>query len=85
VHNRGRKAKATTILYPMKIDEIRALHDYTFDVQRKNRDVIFGHWLSLDPHLGKDAIKKFERAVAADAGFIGFGIIGAGRERLSCK
>lgn len=67
---------ATTVLYPMNVDEIRTLHDYTFEVQRKNRDVIFGHWLSFDPRLGKEAIKEFERAVAADAGFIGFGVIG---------
>ncbi len=56
---------ATTVLYPMSLDQIRALHDYTFDVQRKNEDVIFGHWLSLDPRLGKDAIREFERAVSA--------------------
>jgi predicted TIM-barrel fold metal-dependent hydrolase len=67
---------ATPVLYPMEMGQIRALHDYTFDVQRKNKDAIFGHWLSLDPRLGEDAIKEYERAVAANAGFIGFGIIG---------
>jgi predicted TIM-barrel fold metal-dependent hydrolase len=67
---------ATTVLNPMGMDEIRALHDYTFDVQRQHKDVIFGHWLSLDPRLGRDAIREYERAVAANAGFIGFGIIG---------
>jgi hypothetical protein len=67
---------ATTVLYPMNIDEIRAAHDYTFEVQRKHSDVIFGHWLSLNPRLGKEAIKEYERAVGAKAGFIGFGIIG---------
>lgn len=67
---------AIPVLYPMNIEQIRELHDYTFDVQRKNKDVIFGHWLSLDPKLGRDAIKEYERAVAANAGFIGFGVIG---------
>jgi uncharacterized protein len=67
---------ATTILYTMRLDEIQSLHDYAFAVQRKHSDVIFGHWLSLDPRLGKDAIKEYERAVAARAGLIGFGIIG---------
>jgi predicted TIM-barrel fold metal-dependent hydrolase len=67
---------AITVLYDMDIEKIRALHDYTFDVQRKNRDVIFGHWLSLDPRLGKAALQEYERSVAANAGFIGFGIIG---------
>jgi hypothetical protein len=37
---------ATTVLYPMEMDQIRATHDYTFDVQRKNKDVIFGHWVA---------------------------------------
>jgi uncharacterized protein len=67
---------ATTVLYPMDMDKIREDHDYTFEVQRKNPDAIFGHWLSFDPRLGKKAIKEYERAVAAKAGFIGFGIIG---------
>jgi uncharacterized protein len=67
---------ATTVLYPMDMDKIREDHDYTFEVQRKNPDAIFGHWLSFDPRLGKEAIKEYERAVAAKAGFIGFGIIG---------
>jgi uncharacterized protein len=67
---------AITAIYDMTIDEIRVLHDYAFAVQKKNADAIFGHWLSLDPRLGKEAIKEFERAVAANAGFVGFGIIG---------
>ena len=67
---------ATTVLYEMDLETIQALHDYTFDVQRANSDVIFGHWLSLDPRLGKAALKEYERAVTAKAGFIGFGIIG---------
>ena len=67
---------ATTVLYAMDIEEVQKLHDYTFEVQRKHSDVIFGHWLSLDPRLGKAGIKEYERAVAAQAGFIGFGIIG---------
>ena len=58
------------------LDAIKEIHDYTFDVQRKNSDVIFGHWLSFDPRIGKDGIKEYERAIAADAGFIGFGVIG---------
>ena len=58
------------------VDDIRAIHDYAFDVQRRHRDAIFGHWLSFDPRIGRDGIREFERAVAADAGFVGFGIIG---------
>ncbi|MCW5693304.1 MAG: amidohydrolase [Pseudolabrys sp.] len=73
---------ATTVLYPMTMDQIRAEHDYTFEIQRANSDVIFGHWLSLNPRLGKDALREYERAVAAKAGFIGFGIIGQIKDGL---
>ncbi len=73
---------ATTLLQPMNIEQIREVHDYTFEVQRANKDVIFGHWLTLDPRLGKDAIREFERAVAAKAGFVGFGIIGQVKDGL---
>ena len=67
---------AITVLFDMNMEQIRAIHDYSFEVQRRHPDVIFGHWLSLDPRLGKEAIREFERARAANAGFIGFGIIG---------
>ena len=67
---------ATTVLSPMGIEEIRALHDYTFEVQRQHSDVIFGHWLSFDPRLGAAALEEYGRALAAKAGLIGFGVIG---------
>jgi len=57
-------------------DEIRAIHDYAFAVQRRHPDVIFGHWLTLDPRVGKKGIAEFERARTAAAGFVGFGIVG---------
>lgn len=72
---------ALTAFDPMSIDEIRAFHDYTFEVQRKHADVIFGHWLSFDPTIGKEGLREYERAVAAKAGFIGFGVIGQARHR----
>ena len=71
---------ATTILHPHSIDEIRALHDYTFEQQRRHPDVIFGHWLSLDPRLGKQAVAEFERCISQNAGFIGFAIVGQTRD-----
>ena len=67
---------ARPILFPMSMDEIRAAHDYTFEVQRKYPDVIFGHWLPLDPRLGRDALKEFERARTANAWFFGFAVVG---------
>ena len=61
------------------LDEIRAIHDYAFAVARDHRDVIFGHWLSFNPEIGGEGIREFERALAADAGFVGFGIVGQTR------
>jgi len=70
---------ALTAFSPMSIEEIRTFHDYTYEVARKNSDVIFGHWLSFDPRIGRAGVDEFERSVAANAGFIGFGIIGQAR------
>ena len=72
---------ALTAVEPMSIEQIRTFHDYTFEVQRKHSDVIFGHWLSFDPTIGKEGLKEYERAVAANAGLIGFGVIGQARHR----
>ena len=76
---------ALTAFHPMSIDEIRTFHDYTFEVQRKHSDVIFGHWLSFDPTIGSEGLKEYERAVAAKAGFIGFGVIGQARHRRAAS
>ena len=67
---------AFTAFSPTPLEEIQALNDYTFEVQRRHPDVIFGHWLTFDPRIGAAGIKEYERCVAAKAGFIGFGIIG---------
>lgn len=67
---------AVTALEDLDWDEIRALHDYAFEVQRAHPDVIYGHWLSLDPAHAKEAVAEFHRARAANAGFVGFAIVG---------
>ena len=33
----------------LPIEQMREYHDYAFDMARKNRDVIFGHWLMFEP------------------------------------
>jgi len=48
---------ALTAFSPMSIDEIRTFHDYTYEVARKNPDVIFGHWLSFDPRIGRAGVE----------------------------
>jgi len=60
----------------MNIDEIREVHDYAFSVQRRHPDVIFGHWLTYNPLIGREGIRELERAMAAKAGFVGIAVIG---------
>ena len=61
----------------LPIDEIRAYHDYAFDVTRRNRDVIFGHWLLFDPRRTEESLNEYRRAKDADVGFIGFSVSGS--------
>lgn len=74
---------ALTAFEDMDWDRIRELHDYTFDIARANRDVIFGHWLCLDPRQPKESVAEFHRARDAGAGFIGFAIVGQTPLRLA--
>ena len=60
----------------LPIEEIRAHHDYAFDFQRKHPDVVFGHWLQFDPRRALEAIREFDRALRADAGFVGLCVNG---------
>jgi len=60
----------------LPIDEIREHHDYAFDVQRNNPDVIFGHWLQFDPRRALESIREFDRARSQNAGFIGLAVNG---------
>jgi predicted TIM-barrel fold metal-dependent hydrolase len=60
----------------LPIEEIREHHDYAFAVQRANPDVIFGHWLQFDPNRSLEAVREFDRALAANAGFIGLCVNG---------
>jgi len=62
----------------LPIPEMREYHDYAFDVQRRHPDVIFGHWIILDPRKGQEAVKELERAIAAGPGFVGLAISGQG-------
>jgi hypothetical protein len=60
----------------LPVDEIREHHDYAFDYQRRNSDVVFGHWLQFDPRRGLEAVREFDRALSANAGFIGLSVNG---------
>lgn len=58
------------------IEEIKKLHDYAFDVAKRNRDVVFGHWLQFDGTRWEFARSEFLRGREADVGFVGFAIGG---------
>ena len=55
----------------MSLEELRPYHDYALEVQAKYPDVIFGHWLQIDPRLGKAGADEFRRCAAASKGFVG--------------
>ena len=78
-----RKYKARVILHlyitnKMPIEKVREYNDYTFDFARKNRDVVFGHWLNLDPRRKAEGLEEFRRGLDADAGFVGMAMAGHG-------
>jgi uncharacterized protein len=54
----------------LPIDEMREHHDHAFALQRANTDVIFGHWLQFQPQRALESIREFDRAMAANGGFI---------------
>jgi predicted TIM-barrel fold metal-dependent hydrolase len=53
----------------LPVEEVRALHDYAFDVQARYADVIVGQWLQFDPRRQPDPLREFERCLAKGAGF----------------
>src|SRR5215470_2343760 len=55
-------------------EEMQALHDYAFEVERENRDVILGHWIHIDPRSGEAGVKELRRCIDNRIGFIGFGV-----------
>jgi len=60
----------------LPMEQMRDYHDYAFDMARRNRDVIFGHWLMFEPQRREESLEEFRRARDADAGFVGFAVSG---------
>jgi uncharacterized protein len=60
----------------LPIGEMREHHDYAFDYQRKNPDVVFGHWLQFEPHRALESIREFDRSLAANGGYIALSVNG---------
>ncbi len=63
---------------PAPIDEISALHDYAFETQTQHADVIVGHWLHIDPRLGRGAVNELTRCLGRKPGVVGLAVSGAG-------
>ena len=59
----------------LPLHEMRAYHDYVFDVQEQHGDVMFGQWLQFNPRLhGTAAVQEFRRCIDKKAGFVGLNI-----------
>lgn len=63
---------------PAPLEEVAALHDYAFEVQRRHPDVILGNWLHIDPRMGPDAVAEFRRCLDRGGGLVGLAVPGAG-------
>lgn len=61
----------------LPIAEAREFHDYALETQRRFPDVIFGHWLQIDPRTGGEGLAELKRCIQARVGFIGLAIAGA--------
>jgi predicted TIM-barrel fold metal-dependent hydrolase len=62
------------------IQEIKPLHDYSFDMQRKYPDAILGNWFHIDPmfHGKQEGLAELRRCVDSKAGFVGLAVNGSG-------
>jgi predicted TIM-barrel fold metal-dependent hydrolase len=61
----------------LSLEEMMPYHDYVFDVQAKNRDVMFGQWMQFDPRRhGIKAVNEFQRCVEKRVGFVGLCVNG---------
>ena len=62
----------------LPLDEVRTYHDYALEIRERFPDVILGHWLQVDPRLGRDGADEVRRCMAASKGFVGTCISAAG-------
>jgi hypothetical protein len=53
-------------------DEIRATNDYAADFTRKNRDIVYGNWIAINPAMKEFWLKEAKRLMSGNAGFVGF-------------
>ncbi|WP_322013866.1 amidohydrolase family protein [Paraburkholderia sp. J12] len=60
------------------LSELRELHDYAFEVQRRYPEAILGHWVHTDPSLGEAALDELVRCIELAPRFIGLAVNGSG-------
>jgi len=56
------------------LEEMQALHDYAFEVERAHADVILGHWIHVDPARVPDGLQELRRCIDRCRGFLGFAV-----------
>jgi uncharacterized protein len=60
------------------VEEASVTHDYGFEFQRQNSDVVLGHWLHFQAEQGKPALNEFRRCIDRATGFVGLAVSGSG-------
>ncbi len=53
-------------------DDIRVTNDYAADFTRKNRDIVYGNWIAINPAMKEFWLKEAKRLMSGNAGFVGF-------------
>lgn len=61
----------------LPLDQVRALHDYALETQRRFPDAILGNWLQIDPRTGADGVAELRRCLDASDGIVGLCVSGA--------
>ena len=60
----------------LELDAVKELHDYAFEFQREFPDAVIGHWINVDPRIGKPAVAELVRCLESEC-FVGLSISGA--------
>ena len=60
------------------VEEARPLHDYGFQFQEQNPDVVLGHWMHFQAEHGTPALAEFRRCIERAPGFVGLAVSGHG-------
>src|SRR5258708_8687986 len=59
------------------LEEMQALHDYAFEVERQHADAILGQWIHVDPLRTPEGVRELRRCIDQRHGFLGFAVSGS--------